>query len=101
MAWTGSHFGFVKAAGVGRTAGQSGGLQVRVAPHSVPLSLLFVVLRASPSTPGVRAHLRPRIVASRDERDHSQAGEHGGKEVCVCTCVSVCCLRGKFHFMQN
>lgn len=60
---------------------------MRVAPHSVPLSPLFVVLRASPSTPGVSAHLRPRIVALREELDHSKAGEHGGKEQCVRVCV--------------
>lgn len=66
-------------------AGQSAGLQVHVAPRSVPLSLLFVVLRASPSTPGVSAHLRPCIVALRGELDVSQAGEHGGRSnVCVC-----------------
>lgn len=68
---------------------------MRVAPRSVPLSPLFVVLRASPSTPGVSAHLRPRIVALREELDHSKAGEHGGKEQCVC------CLWGKFHLKQN
>lgn len=56
---------------------------MRVAPRSVPLSQLFVVLRASPSTPGVSAHLRPCIVALRKELDHSKAGEHGGKEQCV------------------
>lgn len=73
---------------------------MRVASRSVPLSLLFVVLRASPSTPGVSAHLRPRIVALREELDHSQAGERGGKEQCVC--VSVCvCLWGKFHLKHN
>lgn len=66
---------------------------MRVAPHSVPLSLLFVVLRASPSTPGVSAHLRPRIVAFREELDHSEAGEHGGKRSssCLCECL---CLQG-------
>lgn len=37
----------------------------------------------SPSTPGVSAHLRPRIVALREELDHSNAGEHGGKEQCM------------------
>lgn len=56
---------------------------MRVAPRSVPLSLLFVVLRASPSTPGLSAHLRPRFVALREELDHSKAGERGGKEQCA------------------
>lgn len=72
------------------TVGRGAGLQVRVASRSVPLSLLFVVLRASPSTPGVSAHLRPRIVALREELDHSQAGERGGKEQCVCVSVYKC-----------
>ena len=63
---------------------------MRVAPRFVPLSMLFVVLRASPSTPGVSAHLRPSIVVFREELDHPKAGEHGGKELCVCVCVCVC-----------
>lgn len=75
-------------------ARQSGGLQVRVLPRSVPLSLLFVVLRASPSTPGVSAHLRPRIVALREELNHSQAGEHGEKQRCVCASVCECVVCG-------
>lgn len=78
---------------------------MHVAPRAVPLSPLFVVLRASPSTPGVSAHLRPRIVALREELDHSKAGECGGKELCVCVCVCVgarvCCLWGKFHSKLN
>lgn len=58
-----------------------------VAPRSVPLSQLFVVLRASPSTPGVSVHLQPCIVALSKELDHSKAGEHEGKELCVCVCA--------------
>lgn len=65
---------------------------MHVAPRAVPLSPLFVVLRASPSTPGVSAHLRPRIVALREELDHSKAGECGGKELCVCVCGCACVL---------
>lgn len=73
---------------------------MHVLPRSVPLSLLFVVLRASPSTPGVSAHLRPRIVALRDELDHSQAGEHGEKERRLC--VSVCVwFVGEVHSKWN
>lgn len=64
---------------------------MRVAPRSAPLSPFFVVLRASPSTPGVSAHLRPRIVAAREGLDHSKAGECGGKELCVCVHVCVVC----------
>lgn len=69
-------------------AGQSGGLQVCAAPRTrAPLSLFFVVLRASPSIPGVSAHLRPLIVALREELEHSLADEDGRKEQCLRVCV--------------
>lgn len=70
--------------------------QVCVAPCSGPLSLLFVVLRASPATPGVSAHPWPRTVAgSGSEIIRRQVSTE--RRSGVFARLNTCCLSGNLH----